>query len=156
MDKAVRDGRINAATVVWGAELERSADRLARTLTSGLNYRDLLLAGDLHRRGGQALPNELIGPVYTTAPGVSGSLRRLERAGLVTRGRGTDLRTRPVTLTGASGELIEATEGAWAAFADEHLVRLDEAERAELYRLLVKGSGLWKDVWPAGGALDQD
>jgi len=150
MDKAFRDGRVVASTIVWGTELERVADRTARRLTPGLNYRDLLLASCLHRRGGHALPHELIGPVYTTAPGVSGSLRRLEQAGIVTRGVGTDLRTRPVTLTAAAGELRSATDDEWIAFADDRLERLEPPERAALYRLLVKAAGLWDDDWPPG------
>jgi len=32
-------------------------------------------------------------------------------------------------------------------FIETRLERLDEAELAELYRLLVKGSGLWDEVW---------
>ena len=148
VDRAVRDGRIVAATLVWGAVLERAADRAARRLTPGLNYRDLLLASQLYRRGGRALPSELIGPVYTTAPGISGSLRRLERAGAITRGVGADARTRPVTLTMEASRLRSQTFDAWSALHDELLRRLDEVERAELYRLLVKGSGQWKDAWP--------
>lgn len=155
MDKAVRDGRLVAAVLVWGAENERAADRLARLLTPGLNARDVLLLGTLYYdRGGRALPGELIGPVFTTAPGVSGSLRRLEQAGLITRGVGTDARTRPVELTPAAHELATVITAPWAAFSDERLTRLDEAERVELYRLLVKASGLWDDVWPAEGVAD--
>lgn len=151
VEKAVLDGRIVAATLVWGAELERAGDRAARGLTPGLNYRDLLLATELYRLGGHALPSELIGPVYTTAPGVSGSLRRLERAGVVTRGVGADARTRPVQLTAEASRLRADTFSAWSAFHDELLSSLDEAERAELYRLLLKGSGHWRDVWPTEG-----
>jgi DNA-binding MarR family transcriptional regulator len=148
MDKAVRDGRVVAACVVWGAELERAADRSARALTPGLNFRDLLLLAVVFDHDGPVLPNQLIGPVYTTAPGVSGSLRRLEQAGLVTRGVGEDLRTRPVALTPAANELAAAIIKPWAAFIDTRLERLDDAERAELYRLLVKGAGQWDDEWP--------
>lgn len=137
------------AALVWGAELERSADRAARSITPGLNARDtLLLAALAFDRGGQALPKELIGPVHTTAAGVSGSLRRLEAAGLIERGVGSDARTRPVTLTPAGTELIERIVGPWQAWFDDALERLDEPERIELYRLLVKGSGLWDSVWP--------
>jgi DNA-binding MarR family transcriptional regulator len=148
VEDAVLDGRIVAASLVWGAELERAGDRAARGLTPGLNYRDLLLASELYRLGGHALPSELIGPVYTTAPGVSGSLRRLERAGVVTRGVGADARTRPVRLAPEASRIRAETFDAWSAFHDELLGNLDEAERAELYRLLLKGSGQWKDVWP--------
>jgi DNA-binding MarR family transcriptional regulator len=155
MDKAVRDGRVVAAVMVWGAENERAADRLARRLTPGLNARDVLLLGTLYiDRGGRALPGELIGPVFTTAPGVSGSLRRLERAGLVIRGVGADARTRPVELTPEARELAALLLAPWAAFCDEHLARLDEAERVTLYRLLVKASGMWDGVWPTDGFVD--
>ena len=149
MDKAVRDGRVFAACMVWGAELERAGNRTVRRLTPGLNFRDLLLLAVIYDRNGQVLPSELIGPVHTTAPGVSGSLRRLELAGMVTRGVGADARTRPVALTEAANGLAAAIVTPWAAFVDDQLRRLDEAERSELYRLLVKGSGLWDDVWPA-------
>lgn len=137
------------ACAVWGGHLERAADAHARSLTPGLNSRDLLLLGTLAiDSGGRALPSELIGPVFTTAPGVSGSVRRLEDAGLVIRGTGADLRTRPITLTDAGRALVAAQTDTWMAFHDERLGRLDEAERNELYRLLVKGAGLWDGVWP--------
>lgn len=37
---------------------------------------------------------------------------------------------------------------------DARLTRLDEGERADLYRLLVQGAGLWHDEWPASGSVD--
>lgn len=148
MDKLLRDGRIVAAIMVWGAELERGANADARRRTPGLNFRDLLLLRVVFDLEGTVLPGRLIGPVYTTGPGVTGSLRRLEQGGLVRRGRGDDLRTRPVVLTEAAHELAAAIAESWAALMDQRLERLDEHERAELYRLLVKGSGLWDAVWP--------
>ena len=75
-------------------------------------------------------------------------MERLEQAGLVTRGRGADARTRPIALTPAANELAIAIVGPWAEFVESRLGNLDEDERAELYHLLVKGSGLWDDVWP--------
>jgi hypothetical protein len=126
MKRSILDARVVTACVVWGAHMERAADAFARRRTPGL-----------------------IGPVFTTAPGISGSLRRLEAAGLVSRGVGHDQRTRPVGLTDAGRELVSAELEPWAAFHHERLGRLDSAERAELYRLLVKGSGLWDDVWSA-------
>jgi DNA-binding MarR family transcriptional regulator len=149
VDKSFRDGSVVTACAVWGAHLERAADAHARRLAPGLNSRDLLLLGSLAVLfGGEALPSELVGPVFTTAPGVSGSVRRLEEAGLVIRGTGDDQRTRPVALTEEGKELAATQSDAWAAFHDERLGRLDEAERNELYRLLVKGAGLWDGVWP--------
>lgn len=99
------------------------------------------------------LPSELVGLVYTTAPGIGGSLIRLAQAGLVTRGVGTDLRTRPVSLTAAAAELAAAIGDPWAEFVEGLLGRLDEAERAELYRLLLKGSSPWDDVWETEGEV---
>ena len=155
MDKDLRDRRAVVAALVWGAELERSADRTARGLTPGLNARDtLLLAALAFDRDGHARPSELVGPVYTTAAGVSGSLRRLSEAGLVHRGTGDDARTRPVTLTGDGLELVQRIVEPWQRWFDQALHRLDDDERADLYRLLVKGSGLWDDVWPATDELD--
>jgi DNA-binding MarR family transcriptional regulator len=148
VEKTLRDGLIVAACVVWGSQLERDCDRDARKLTPGLNFRDLLLLRVLHDRGGRALPSELIGPVHTTAPGVSGSLKRLEGAGLATRGVGADARTRPVKLTPAADALAETIAQPWAQRMSERLARLDDAERDQLYRLLMKGSGQWGDIWP--------
>ena len=151
MDRELRDRRIVVAALVWGAELERSADSTARALTPGLNARDTLLIASLaFDRGGGALPGELIGPVYTTAAGVSGSLRRLEAAGLIRRDIGLDGRTRPVALTQAGHELVADIVEPWQRWFAGTLDRLDDDERTELYRLLVKGSGLWDDVWPSG------
>ncbi len=149
MDRELRDRRIVVAALVWGAELERSADQVARSLTPGLNACDILLLAALaFDRAGEARPGELIGPVHTTAAGVSGSLKRLEAAELVRRGVGDDARTRPVTLTPAGSALIEEILAPWQEWFDGTLERLEEPERAELYRLLVKGSGLWDGVWP--------
>ena len=155
MDKPILDARVATACVVWGAHLERAADAFARQRLPGLNSRDVLLLATLaYDRDGEALPSQLIGPVFTTAPGVSGSLRRLEAVGLVTRGVGTDQRTRPVDLTDAGRELVAGEMDAWAEYHDERLSRLDAAERAELYRLLVKGSGLWDDTWARESATE--
>ena len=149
MDRELRDRRVVVACLVWGSVLERSADRVARGLTSGLNARDvLLLAALAFDRGGAALPGELVGPVHTTAAGVSGSLRRLEGAGLVERGVGDDARTRPVRLTAGGERLVADILRPWQDWFDQALVRLEDDERSELYRLLVKGSGLWTGVWP--------
>ncbi len=156
MDEAVRDGRIMVATVVWGAELERAANTHARRLTPGLNFRDVLLLRLVYVQDGPIRPGQLVGPVYTTAPGVAGSLRRLEAAGLVSRATGADRRTHPVTLTTAGVELAATIVEPWTAFTQQRLARLDEAERAELYRLLVKGSGLWDEVWPEEPDADAD
>ncbi len=150
MDRQLRDRRIIVAALVWGAELERSADRTARQLTPGLNARDILLLAALaFDRNGQALPSQLIGPVHTTAAGVSGSLDRLETAELVRREIGNDARTRPVQITPAGTDLITDILTPWQEWFDGTLQRLDDNERADLYRLLVKASGLWDDVWPA-------
>lgn len=147
MDKALRDGRLVAAVMVWGAELERAGDHRARSLTPGLNFRDLLLLAVVFDHGGPVLPSELVGPVHTTGPGVSGSLRRLEKAGMVKRGTGTDLRTRPVTLTDDAQALAEAIVEPWAGFIESRLTKLEDDERDELYRLVTKASGQWDDVW---------
>ena len=72
----------------------------------------------------------------------------LLKGGLVSRGVGADARTRPVTLTPAATELAGSIVEPWGAFVEDRLWRLGDDERAELYRLLVKASGLWDDVWP--------
>jgi DNA-binding MarR family transcriptional regulator len=149
VDPELRDRRIVVAWMVGGASLERSADRIARQLTPGLNARDvLLLAALMYDRDGTAHPNELIGPVHTTAAGVSGSLRRLSDAGLLLRTVGTDARTRPVELTAAGRQLIAEIVEPWQDWFEDALHRLSDAERMDLYRLLAKGSGLWEGVWP--------
>ncbi|MCP5029261.1 MAG: hypothetical protein GY929_23555 [Actinomycetia bacterium] len=99
-------------------------------------------------RGGTARPSELIGPEYTTSAGVTGSLRRLVEAGLVTQVAGDDKRTRPVSLTSEGQVLISEIVDPWQTWFESALDNLDDNERSDLYRLLVKGSGLWTDVWP--------
>ena len=150
-DRALREARTIAAVMVWGSHLEQAGNENARKLTPGLNWRDLLLLGIVYDRGGEALPNQLVGPVFTTAPGVSTSLARLEKAGMVTRGVGSDARTRPVALTPAAGELAAAIVGPWEAFVESRLSRLDEDERAQLCHLVCKASGLWDEIWPGEG-----
>ena len=150
MDRQLRDRRTIVAALVWGAALERSADRTARELTPGLNARDILLLAALaFDRNGRALPSQLIGPVHTTAAGISGSLDRLEAAELVQRQIGSDARTRPIQITQAGTDLITSIVAPWQDWFDGALQRLDDNERADLYRLLVKASGLWDNVWPA-------
>lgn len=135
--------------MVGGTSLERSADRIARRLTPELNARDvLLLAALMFDRDGTAHPNELVGPVHTSTAGVSGSLRRLTEAGLVIRSVGSDARTRPVELTDAGRQLVAEIVGPWQEWFEDSLHRLSDSERTDLYRLLVKGSGLWEGVWP--------
>ena len=149
VDSALRDRRIVVAWIVGGASLERSADGVARQLTPGLNARDvLLLAALTYDRGGTATPHELVGPVHTTTAGVSGSLRRLSDAELVVQSVGPDARTRPVELTAAGRQLIAEVVEPWQEWFEDALHRLSDAERADLYRLLLKGSGLWDGVWP--------
>lgn len=150
MDRELRDRRIAVAALVWGTGLERSANDNARALTPGLNARDTLLVAALaFDRDGEALPVELIGPVYTSAAGVSGSLQRLEAAGLIRRDVGDDGRTRPVALTAAGRDHVADIGAPWQEWFDNALDRLDDDERTELYRLLVKVTGLWDGVWPS-------
>ena len=47
MDRELRVRRIAVAALVWGSELERSANDNARALTPGLNARDTLLVAAL-------------------------------------------------------------------------------------------------------------
>ncbi len=155
MDRHLRDRRIIVAALVWGDAVERSADRTARRLSPGLNTRDVLLLAALRfDRDGQALPSDLIGPVHTTTAGVSGSLKRLQAAGLVQRSIGDDARTRPVRITPEGEAMIRDTLEPWQRWFDERLAHLDEADRSDLYRLLTKASGLWDDVWPAQYGAD--
>jgi DNA-binding MarR family transcriptional regulator len=155
VDKNLRDRRAVVAWMVGGAELERSADRFARDLTKGLNARDvLLLAALVFDRGGTALPTELIGTVHTTSAGVSGSLKRLTELKLVSRSIGDDGRTRPIVLTSAGQQLIEEIVEPWQAWFENALKHLSSPERSELYRLLVKASGLWNGVWPDEATLE--
>ena len=112
-DRALREARTIAAVMVWGSHLEQAGNETARKLTQGLNWRDLLLLSIVHDRSGAELTSHLVGPVFTTTPGVGRSLARLEKAGMVTRGVGDDLRTRPVALTDAAHELAAAIVGPW-------------------------------------------
>ncbi len=135
--------------MVYGSELERSADQTARRITPGLNARDVLLLASLaFDRDGRALPRELVGPVHTTAAGVSGSLRRLEAADLVIREIGDDARTRPAALTSTGNQLIADIVEPWQQWFDAALDRLTDDDRSDLYRLMVKASATWQGVWP--------
>lgn len=148
MDRELRDRRTIVAAFVWGDHLERAADDTARELTNGLNARDvLLLAALAYDRDGHAFPTDLVGPVHTTSAGVSGSLRRLEAGGLITRDTGDDRRTRPVALTDRGRDLVNETLPPWQDWFESQLTRLDDNERHDLYRLLMKASGIWDDIW---------
>jgi hypothetical protein len=69
--RALREARTVTAVMVWGSHLERAGNETARKLTPGLSWRDLIALSLVYDLGGEALPSQLVGPVVTTAPGVS-------------------------------------------------------------------------------------
>ena len=88
--------------VALGRRLERAADEVAQsTIDSSIRYTDALVLGALDSQfGGTGRPKDLAFPLLTTPAGVTGSLKRLEKAGLVIRTHSeTDRRAVYVSLT---------------------------------------------------------
>jgi DNA-binding MarR family transcriptional regulator len=66
--------------------IRREADRISRENFCDCNSGDVYMVATIHwDHGGSARPSDLIGNIYTTSAGVTGSLKRLEAAGYIER-----------------------------------------------------------------------
>jgi DNA-binding MarR family transcriptional regulator len=66
--------------------IRREADKISRANFCDCNAGDVYMVATIHwDHGGSARPSDLIGSIYTTSAGVTGSLKRLEAAGYIER-----------------------------------------------------------------------
>ncbi len=126
-----------ARSLMWGSRVESASDKLARSLTEGTTTRDwVILARLFFDHDGRALPSDLIGDVYTTSTGISGSLRRMRQAGWIVDGESKDARMHPVAITEIGKAAVDVGAPAWDTHADEMLAPLTSEEAEQLGRLL--------------------
>ena len=109
---------------------KRETEGVIREFLEGGTWGDAELLGTiLFDHDGEVRPSELVGLAYTTSAGVTGSLRRLESAGLIERKRvETDRRVLMVCLTDRGRAVTKAARPNYEELADEaigHLSRED-------------------------------
>ncbi|MFJ8164856.1 MarR family winged helix-turn-helix transcriptional regulator [Streptomyces sp. NPDC096136] len=136
---AVRDGPVSHA-VSRVARLHRiAAGRLLRDL--GLHPGQEFVMMHLWDNG-PVRQSELIKSMGLDPSTVTKMLQRLEQAGHVRRGPDpADRRASLVEATESSRELLQQVREAWAELERQTLAGLDDAEGAELLRLLEKVEG---------------
>lgn len=126
--------------------LYRARDQLYLDLTRvlqpwGLLPADLDVLGALRTQPHpwQLTPTELYRSLLLSSGGLTKILHRLQAAGLVARTPNPqDRRSSLVVLTAAGAELVERVMGAVVEHERRFLQPLDDAEQAELNRLLSK------------------
>ncbi len=101
-----------------------------------ISPRDLMLLAFIERYHS---PGELAQQLHVPLPSVSHALKRLEQAGLVSRRSDEkDLRRFIFTITDEGQAAIERGKSCISKSFRERLARLNDAEKEELARLLVK------------------
>lgn len=108
--------------------IRRDAEVVSREVIEGGTWGDIELLGVIYfEYDGVARPSNLVGFAYSTSAGVTGSLRRLEVAGLVERERiEEDRRVLLVRLTDRGRAAIVAALPAYSALADKRLGELSD------------------------------
>jgi DNA-binding MarR family transcriptional regulator len=114
--------------------VRREADRISRANFCDCNAGDVYMVATIYwDHGGSARPSDLIGSIYTTSAGVTGSLRRLEAAGYVERQTTPhDGRVSLAIVTESGKETVESAAPAFnelaaavtGGFDDEEIERL--------------------------------
>lgn len=123
--------------------LRRETEGVTREFLEGATWGDSELLGCIYfDHDGVVRPSELVGIAYSTATGVTGSLRRLEDAGLIERKRTEeDRRVLLVCLTDLGRETIESAGDGYDALAERRLGDLSEDEIDWLFDFLTRQFG---------------
>jgi DNA-binding MarR family transcriptional regulator len=110
--------------------IRRDADKISRANFCDCNAGDVYMVATIYwDHGGSARPSDLIGSVYTTSAGVTGSLRRLEAAGYVERGSSPqDGRVSLAIVTESGRRTVESAAPAFDDLAMAVTGGLDDAE----------------------------
>lgn len=108
--------------------IRRDTEAISREYIEGGTWGDIEVLGVIYfEYDGVARPSNLVGFAYSTSAGVTGSLRRLEAAGLVERERiEEDRRVLLVKLTDRGRAAIVAAIPAYSALADKRLSELSD------------------------------
>ena len=117
--------------------IRREADKISRENCSDCNAGDIYMVSMLRwEHDGSARPSDLIGPIYTTSAGVTGSLKRLEAAGFVERRTSPqDGRILFAVLTEAGNRAIESVSPAFDTLAQAVTAGLDDDDVTRLSEL---------------------
>jgi DNA-binding MarR family transcriptional regulator len=110
--------------------IRRDADKISRANFCDCNAGDVYMVATIYwDHGGSARPSDLIGSIYTTAAGVTGSLKRLEAAGYVER-RTTpqDGRVSLAIVTDSGRETVKSAAPAFNELAVAVTGDLDDGE----------------------------
>lgn len=110
--------------------IRREADKISRANFCDCNAGDVYMVATIYwDHGGSARPSDLIGPIYTTSAGVTGSLKRLEAAGYVERRRTPqDGRVSLAIVTETGRDTVEAAAPAFNKLAVAVTGGLDDGE----------------------------
>lgn len=135
MDSSRKRRRLLALLPAASDAIRREADSLSYSAFNGCDWRDAELIGRIYfDHDGEARPSNLVGLAYTTGTGVTGSLRRLEEAGLVERKRiESDRRALLVTLTELGRRKVEAAIPRFDELAEATFGNLSEDELDLVY-----------------------
>jgi len=108
--------------------IRREADRISRESFCDCNAGDVYMVATIHwDHGGSARPSDLIGSIYTTSAGVTGSLKRLEAAGYVERRKTPqDGRVYLAVVTEAGRRTVESAAPAFNNLAAAVTAGLDD------------------------------
>ncbi len=108
----------------------RDTQGATREFLDGGTWGDSELLGCIHYdHDGEVRPSELVGIVYSTSTGVTGSLHRLENAGFIERERSKDdRRVILVRLTDAGRAAIESARPAYDELVERRLGDLSDDE----------------------------
>ncbi len=117
--------------------IRREADKISRAAYCDCNAGDVYMLATIHRdHAGSARPSDLIGAVYTTSAGVTGSLKRLESAGFIERSKTPqDGRVYLAVITDTGRKVLESTQHAFDALAARVTEGLSDGEVAKLVSL---------------------
>ena len=129
--------------VALGRQLERAADQIAQSaIDPSIGYTDALVLGALDTQfGGTGRPKDLVYPLLTTPAGISGSLKRLEKAGLVERTHSeTDRRAVYVSLTSKGRAITRKATVAYDTWVEDLVGEIPSPEIASLREFIDRQS----------------
>lgn len=133
--------------------LERSDEFLA---AHGLTRGELDILSALYRSPDPLAPTTLAATLLAPPSAVTMRIKALERAGLIGRETSTqDRRSRPVRITDAGRELVEAVIPAQLRLETDLIAHLTHAQRDDLAGLLRRLTVPWEAERPAPNASER-
>lgn len=134
VDRARKRRRLIALLAAVSEAIRSDVESFAPDFAARGNWGDVELLGRIFfEYDGEARPSQLVGLTYTTSAGVTGSLRRLEREGLIYRKRTeADRRVLLACITDTGREALETSIPVFGEFVDKRLGDLSDDEIAWL------------------------